>query len=50
MEKIDLIDMDSCDGQHIGKLKSSSDCDTTYLILEGFSRVVLSEKEKCLLD
>jgi len=40
MDEINMIEMDSCVGLHIGRLESSLDHDVAYLILEGFSRVV----------
>lgn len=40
LDEIRLIEMDSYDGLHISRLESSSECDVSYLILEGFARVV----------
>ena len=40
MDEIWLIEMDSPDGQDIGRLESSSDRGVAYLRLVGFARVV----------
>ena len=37
MDDISMIEIDSCDGLYIRKLKSSSDLDVAYSRLEGFS-------------
>jgi len=40
MDEVKLIEMASCDGVHIGRLESSSECDVAYLRLVDFAQVV----------
>ena len=44
MDKINMIEMTSCDGLQVGRLESSLDCDVAYLRLEGFARVLIDPR------
>jgi len=37
MDEINMIEMASCDGIHIGRLESSLDCNVAYLRVEVFA-------------